>query len=110
MNASTLIPRLLLDTLCVIEIFYFSGISKRVITTIIKEKDVDLSKLADRLVGVLSSGLVQRIRVNFSWFTAHDWLEFLITGAVYGLQELIDADTLRIVQLLREAIEIYLRR
>ena len=41
---------------------------------------------------------------------AHDWLEFLITGAVYGLQELIDADTLRIVQLLREAIEIYLRR
>jgi hypothetical protein len=71
---------------------------------------IDITKMADRLEGILRSGLVSRLRLNFSWFTAHDWLEFIITGSVYGAEGLVSDNTMRIIQLLREAIEIYLRR
>jgi len=86
------------------------GVAKRIFQTFTSDGLIDITKMADRLEGILRSGLVSRLRLNFSWFTAHDWLEFIITGSVYGAEGLVSDNTMRIIQLLREAIKIYLRR
>ena len=90
--------------------FLFLGVVRRVFSTLVDQSVISCDQLADCLTGVLPKPLVSRIRLKFSYFTAHDWLELITTGAVYGLLETAPARTLQMMKKLREAIEILLRR
>ena len=58
----------------------------------------------------MRSGMVHRVRTNFAWFTAHDWLEFTTTGSVYAFSGEVEETVLNMIKKLREAISILLKR
>lgn len=66
------------------------GVTNKVETALTALNEVPLNKVPIRLDGILRSGLINRPSLNFSWFTAHDWM-FIITGSVYGIQSLVSA-------------------
>ena len=67
-------------------------------------------RLAEKCEGLLRTGLINSIRSNFRSFTAHDWLEFCTTAAVYVFNGEVTAEVLKIVRLLAEAVYLLLQR
>ena len=67
-------------------------------------------RLAEKCEGLLRTGLINRIKIKFSWFTAHDWLEFCTTAAVYAFNGEVRAEVIKIVRLLSEAVDLLLQR
>ena len=87
-----------------------AGVAKKIFTTLMANQVTSYDTLADKLTGVLRSGLVNRLRREFSWFTAQDWMEFATQGAVYAFSGEVNEATLRMIQQLREALDYLLRR
>lgn len=90
--------------------YVWPGVAKRVFTTLVDNKVISAKRLAEKLSGILPSGLIGRLSREFSWFTAADWLEFTVTGAVYGCNGEVDRETQNIVEKLRDSLDLLLRR
>ena len=85
------------------------GVCKKIFTTLIAD-GVMKYELAEKCEGLLRTGLINSIKIKFSWFTAHDWLEFCTTAAVYVFNGEVTAEVLKIVRLLAEAVYLLLQR